>query len=199
MNVARGASAPEPAGPPRSDRSRPGASSNDYRSRWLHWAVTASARGGQRPSVPRWAWPGVAVAAVVALVEILALVTFAPGATVAVEDATLTYNTPPTDFCPYTATAHEPPALFFVRSGALFSVSWLFGCEPYGPGNTSGAQFAIRTVVSTDSVFRVVGANLPVVFGYGNYSLVEVEVRAPSYLYAGALTLQIGGGPWTPA
>jgi hypothetical protein len=152
-----------------------------------------------RPGSRRRIWVGLAVGAAfaVAAIEIVALV-FASGAgTVIVSDAYFQYTTPPTVFCPYTETTGGPPLTFDVRAGSVFNMSWGFGCEPYGPGNTSGATFAITSVVSSTFGFKVVDSNVPVVFGYGRIGTFNVSVRAPDWATDESLELTVQGGPYS--
>ena len=157
-----------------------------------------SARGKVPPGSDRRIWAGLAVGAAVAVavVEIIALALASGAGPVIVNDASFQYTTPPTDFCPFTETTGGPPLMLEVRAGSVFNMSWGFGCEPYGPGNTSGATFAITSVVSSTAGFKVVSSNVPVVFGYGRIGTFNVSVRAPSWVWAGSLQLTVEGGPY---
>lgn len=156
-----------------------------------------SARGRGPPGSDRRIWEGLAVGAAiaVALVEIIALALTSDAGPVIVEDASFQYTTPPTDFCPFTETTGGPPSMFEVGSGSVFNMSWGVGCEPYGPGNTTGATFAITSVVSSTVGFKVVSSNVPVVFGYGRIGTFTVNVRAPQGVWVGTLQLTVQGGP----
>jgi hypothetical protein len=142
-------------------------------------------------------WVGLAVASAVAVavMELVALF-LTPGLnTVVIYNASFEETTPPTTFCPFWFTIGGPPPVFTVPSGSLFNLSWQIGCEPYGPGNTTGATFVVRSVVSSTWGFSVSSSDLPVVFGYDVTSYFNVSVRAPDWPWVGSLTLTITGGP----
>lgn len=143
-------------------------------------------------------WVGLAVGAAfaVAAIEIAALVLVPAAGVVIVGDADFQYTDPPTVFCPYTVTTGGPPLMFEVRAGSVFKMSWGIGCEPYGPGNTTGATFAITSVVSSTFGFKVVASNVPAVFGYGRFGTFNVSVRAPDWTSYGSLELIVQGGPY---
>jgi hypothetical protein len=131
----------------------------------------------------------------VAALEIAALVLLSGGGMVVVRDAYFQYTDPPTDFCPYAEVTGGPPLDFEVRADSLFNLSWGFGCQPYGPGNTTGATFAITSVVSSTLGFKVVSSNVPVAFGYDRIGTFNVTVRAPNWPSYERLELTVQGGP----
>jgi len=146
----------------------------------------------------RQLWVGLAVAAafLVAAIEI-GLLVLAPGAGwVVVTNAAFQYSTPPTDLCPFLVTTGGPPPVLEVRTGSVFNLSWGVGCEPYGPGNTTGATFVISSVFSSTWGYKVVASNVPVVFGYDRDGYFNVSVRAPDWPAYGSLVLTVGGGPY---
>jgi hypothetical protein len=157
-----------------------------------------SAAPGPRASKAPQLKVGLAVGAACAIagLEILALVLFSPAGVVFVNNPIFEYDTPPTYFCPYTETSgNQPPPYLEVRAGSVFNLSWDIGCEPYGPGNTTGAEYVITSVTSSTYGFRVVSSNLPVVFGYNLTGQFNVSVRAPAVSTYSYLILAIQGGP----
>jgi hypothetical protein len=142
-----------------------------------------------------WVRFAVGVAFAVSAIEIVALISLAATGVVVVNDAAFEDYTPPTVFCPFLETTGGPPISFEVRAGAVFNMSWGIGCEPYGPGNTTGAAFEITSVTSSTWGFTVVGSNLPVKFGYDENGLFTVTVRAPSWATESTLVLVVQGGP----
>ncbi len=157
----------------------------------------AGPRPSHRSLFPRWGWVAVPLAFAVAALEVFALVVLSPTDMVVVRDAAFQYTTPPSEVCPYTETASEPPVTFEVRLGALFNVSWEVGCEPYGPGNTTGAEFAITSISSVSWPFRLVSSSVPAVFGYDRMGWFNVTLRAPSIPVNEALVLLVTAGPWS--
>lgn len=157
----------------------------------------AAPRPSRRSLFPRWAWVAIPIAIAVAAVEIFAVVALSPTDMVVVQQAAFQFTTPPSEVCPFPETGSEPPLVFEVRLGALFNVSWEVGCEPYGPGNTTGAEFAITAISSVTWPFRVVSSNVPAIFGYNRMGWFNVTLRAPSIPINEALVLTVSAGPWT--
>lgn len=114
---------------------------------------------------------------------------------VLVNSAYFQIYTPPTNWCPFWQTSGGPPPVFEVRTGSIFRLSWLISCEPYGPGNTTGATFVLSSVASSSLGYTVVASNVPVVFGYDTVGYVNVSVRAPSWDSYSTLVLIASGGP----
>lgn len=151
----------------------------------------------RRPRMPRWAWVALPIAIAVAALELFAVFALSPTGLVVVRDAAFQYTTPPSEICPYSETSAEPPTVLEVRPGALFNLSWDVGCEPYGPGNTTGAEFAITSISSVNWPFQVVSSNVPAVFGYAKSGWFNVTVRAPALPYNEQLVLTVLAGPWS--
>ncbi|MGA7860850.1 MAG: hypothetical protein WCB19_03215 [Thermoplasmata archaeon] len=146
----------------------------------------------------RQIWVGLAAVAafVVAAIEIGLLVLTPGAASVVVSNVSFQYFTPPTNWCPFVFTTGEPPPVLEVPTGPVFNLSWGIGCEPYGPGNTTGATFVISSVVSSSWGYKVVASDVPVVFGYDRDGYLNVSVRAPDWPAYGSLMLTVGGGPY---
>ncbi|MFZ0829756.1 MAG: hypothetical protein WCB18_09780 [Thermoplasmata archaeon] len=156
-------------------------------------AAATTPRG--RPD--RQVWVGLAVAAAVAIgvVEIVLVVLISGVGMVVISNASVEWSTPPTDFCPYGYTTGGPPSVLEVRFGSVFNLSWGIGCEPYGPGNTTGGTYVISSVISSTWGYQVVSSNVPVVFGYDRVGYFNVSVRAPDWPADGSLVLTVEGGP----
>jgi hypothetical protein len=150
---------------------------------------------GVRQNGGLWVGLAVGVAFAISAIEIVALISLAAAGVVVVNDAAFEAYTPPTVFCPFWETTGGPPISFEVRAGSVFNMSWGIGCEPYGPGNTTGASFEITSVTSSTWGFTVVGSNLPVEFGYDENGVFNVSVRAPSWAMQSTLVLVVQGGP----
>ena len=148
-----------------------------------------------RKREPRWVgWVIVAAFAVAALEIGFLLLT--PGAGVVVLDnAYFQTTTPPTNWCPFWETSGGPPATFEVPTGSVFNLSWVIGCEPYGPGNSTGATFLISSIISSTWGFRVTSSNVPVIFGYDKMSYFNVSIQAPDWPTIGSMVLTATGGP----
>jgi len=157
--------------------------------------AAASTRLARR-SRPFWVGLAVAAAVAVAAIELSLILLASPVGTVIINNATFQYNTPPTYFCPFSYTTGGPPPALEVRLGAIFNLSWGVGCEPYGPGNTTGATYVISSVVSSTWGYKVLGSNVPVVFGYDRVGYFNVSVRAPYWPSYGSLVLTVAGGPY---
>lgn len=116
-------------------------------------------------------------------------------APVIVNDASFQYNTPSTDFCPYTYTTFTPPITLVEHVGAAFNLSWGFGCEPWGLANATTHEWVITGVSSETFGFTVVRSNVPVVFGVNRTAAFNVTMRAPIFPTEVDLTLLVKGGP----
>jgi hypothetical protein len=138
---------------------------------------------------------GVAAAVAVVALEVGLLLPVWASAKVIVNDAVFEYDTPPTQFCPFTYTVGGPPATLIVPIGSAFNLSWGFGCESVLGENSSSANYTITSVMSMTWGFHVVGSNLPVSFGYGRAGTFNVTVRAPNWPWASQLILVVEGGP----
>lgn len=138
-----------------------------------------------------------AAAVVVAALEILWLFLASAAGMVVVNGAYFVWTNPPTVFCPNPFTTGGAQPNIVVTAGGTFNLSWGIGCQPYGPGNTTGATFSINSVTSSTLGFTVVSSNVPVVFGYNLTSDFTVIVRAPSWSSYGSLELEVVGGPYT--
>lgn len=157
----------------------------------------ASRGADPRPRLPRRTLVQVVgVVAVVSVAEFV-LLAFTPlGAQVYVSYPGVTYDTPPTVFCPELVSSVGPPLFLVERIGSLFRLSWTFGCEP--SGNSTEGYFEIESVVSASWGFTVVSSTVPVFFGYGSFGYLNVTVRAPDLPFVSVLTLQMTGGPLPP-